>query len=114
MSQFNVLKEQSILNSILEKYGLVAEFIEGAGGNDSLVMHVIIWPLKKELKEHELNTFLWVSSPHFSWAACMNETAWRLSLGFCYSTEGHTGYIRFPSFKTPTELKMKLELTGDT
>jgi len=121
MAQFDIEKERDILNDILEKYGLVAEFIEGSGDNDFLVKHVDIRCTDKWRKRGY--KAWWTSGFHLSWDDCMTETSQFLSKGILYPIGKKNkaanamcvswGNLKLPTFKTPTELKMKLELRGE-
>ena len=121
MAQFDTEKQRDILNGILERYGLVVEFIEGSGDNDSLVKHVEIWCNDKWRKMGY--TAGWTSGFHLSWEGCMEDVSQLLSKGIRYPVGKKDyvtnamcvswGILRLPTFKTPTELMMKLELKGD-
>ena len=121
MSQFDVEKEKDILNHILGEYGLVAEFIEGSGDNDFLVKHVSIRCTDKWQKMGYKAG--WASGFHLSWTGCMEEVSQLLSKGIRYPVGKKNNAanamcvswktLTLPTFKTPTELKMKLELKGE-
>ena len=121
MAQFDTEKERDILNGILERYGLVVEFIEGSGDNDSPAKHVEI---RRNDKWRKMGYKAgWTSGFHLSWEGCMEDVSQRLSRGILYPVGKKDNaanamcvsweILRLPTFKTPTELMMKLELRGE-
>lgn len=118
---FYLAKEQNILNRILRRYGLVAEFNEEADVNGNSVRHIIV---KCTDRWRKLGYYGTLYSGRFPlWEECMEVVSDTMSKGILYPIAKENtaakaicvswGIVRFPQFKTPTELKMKLELTGD-